>query len=1169
MGQDNLGSVAASESGPCGGTRQEGYHDAASGSGGARGLIAGETANLADRDELSQSGSANERRSSGGATTSPDNSMGVEQEGRGWQEQNRKLRAENSELRLAYQTLSREAQALRVETFSMKERLAVAERSHLALVEQAGAYERGLGWTLIRKAGNVRRRIFREGRLSGRFWRLFSRFAAVAIDSGPRLAVRKAVTKIRSKIAGTRSAPESPVIERTRVDDPPAAKSEGFPELPWRYLGDRSSEVKHKRGYFKVLLVSHNASRTGAPLSLLELAERLTRSPDVECWIVLKRGGELADAFARLAPTLDIDALAAQGLNASQMAGIIARRYREYSSRGIAICNTAEVSDFHAAFAEHKTPVLAWVHELGASIAQLGGQAIIDRITAASRRIMVPADVVRDAVIARHAISPDRVRTVYYRKQPSTRDLAQERPIIRQQVRRELGIPDDAPIVLGCGTTDLRKGADLFAQLCRLVLTGSSAEEAASKAWFVWVGSRVYDLNFETWLLHDAQVGTRKSRLVLTHAHEDLLPYFLAAEVFALTSREDSCPFVNLEAMESGLAVVAFEGSSGAPEVLNGASACVPYLDVAAMANSVRELLNDPAKRTAMGRRGQATIREHTTSDRFMKQFTEILRTDFGYHPSVPLKVSVIVPNYRHARYLEQRLRSIFNQTLRPYEIIFLDNASPDDSVEVARRLSRESPVPMKIFVNDRNNGSTFRQWMKGLSVATGDLVWIAEADDACHPQLLERLVPEFYDPGVVLAYCQSAIIGPEGELLSDHFLEYTDDLSYDRWRSPFSVPGHEEVELALSQKNTIPNASAVLFRRPTELPEFEDELVNLRFAGDWLFYAMQLRGGNVSYVPEVLNLFRRHPQTNTHQVMGEDTYVEETLHVRARIFEIFPISIRAIASSLSRAVAEYDVLTRRYDMKRPVFTDNSRTQTALERIRELLRLRHEAGGRSGFRILLVVSDLGRSGEPSAAIRLANALSSNHSIFLCNARPWDYHPDLAASLNREVVLLEGSLGPAPSSMAADPPGAGSLSGQSGRCKILKELIRIHEIDVIHSHSQTADRLVLDIMDGLDIPWFTYLDASTEDRDSSILSRAMLSATGAFHENGADVSAIRNLEHLSRPRLIDLPDPIDIDSIALTCSRAYAEACELKRWQARQSMPPSCRETTAWSVLQSV
>ena len=69
---------------------------------------------------------------------------------------------------------------------------------------------------------------------------------------------------------------------------------------------------------------------------------------------------------------------------------------------------------------------------------------------------------------------------------------------------------------------------------------------------------------------------------------------------------------------------------------------------------------------------------------------------------------------------------------------------------------------------------------------------------------------------------------------------------------------GKEEAELALSKKNTIPNASAVLFRRPTNL-DFASELETLRFAGDWFFYAMLIRCGKIAYLPDVLNRYRRH----------------------------------------------------------------------------------------------------------------------------------------------------------------------------------------------------------------------------------------------------------------------------------------------------------------------
>ena len=58
--------------------------------------------------------------------------------------------------------------------------------------------------------------------------------------------------------------------------------------------------------------------------------------------------------------------------------------------------------------------------------------------------------------------------------------------------------------------------------------------------------------------------------------------------------------------------------------------------------------------------------------------------------PTAPgLKVSVIIPNYNHAPYIEERLRSVFAQTYPPHEVLFLDDASSDESLAVARRLAR------------------------------------------------------------------------------------------------------------------------------------------------------------------------------------------------------------------------------------------------------------------------------------------------------------------------------------------------------------------------------------------------------------------------------------------------------------------------------------------------
>ena len=619
------------------------------------------------------------------------------------------------------------------------------------------------------------------------------------------------------------------------------------------------------------------------------------------------------------------------------------------------------------------------------------------------------------------------------------------------------------------------------------------------------------------WLIHDAAIGELEDRIRFIGPRAETSPYFLAADVFALTSREDPCPLVNFEAMESGLPVVAFQGAGGAPEVLGGGGISVPYIDVEAMATSLITLLADPHVRAQMGSRGQLLIRDRFTWSRFTKEFLDILKLDFEYRPAQTLRVSVIVPNFRHEKYLEERLRSVFRQTLKPHEIIFLDDASPDGSVAIARRLAAESPVPVRFSVNEQNSGSTFRQWMKGLALATGDLIWLAESDDSCHPEFLERLVPEFYDPDLALGYCQSALIGPRGEILAENFLGHTDDISAARWLYRYCVSGSEEARLALCQKNTIPNASAVLFRRPAQL-DFEQELEKLRFAGDWFFYAMLIRSGKIVYLPEVLNYYRRHQQTVTHQSIREETHALETLHVKARVFETFKVPLNVMAESLGRTVLEYNQLSQRLDLKRPALTSNPHLTPALSRIRAHWQDQRETN--HPMRILFIVPDLKPGAFTLANLYLANALAREHKVFLCNAQPDECDPNLVLELGEDIILLEGTLGQTPWTMA-DRHDAGH------RLQVIKELIRFHQIDVIHSRSWPADRLALSLNDELKVPWLIHLDGYRaffdryEGDTASIrtTSEIISSADGLFYEHESDLSFLVQPTSLKRRRAV--------------------------------------------------
>ena len=75
--------------------------------------------------------------------------------------------------------------------------------------------------------------------------------------------------------------------------------------------------------------------------------------------------------------------------------------------------------------------------------------------------------------------------------------------------------------------------------------------------------------------------------------------------------------------------------------------------------------------------------------------------------------VSIIIPNYNHARYLKQRLESIFNQTYQNFEVIFLDDCSTDNSSDIIEQY-KDNPHLSQIVVNETNSGSPFKQWNKG-----------------------------------------------------------------------------------------------------------------------------------------------------------------------------------------------------------------------------------------------------------------------------------------------------------------------------------------------------------------------------------------------------------------------------------------------------------------------
>lgn len=210
--------------------------------------------------------------------------------------------------------------------------------------------------------------------------------------------------------------------------------------------------------------------------------------------------------------------------------------------------------------------------------------------------------------------------------------------------------------------------------------------------------------------------------------------------------------------------------------------------------------------------------------------------------------VSVIVPNYNHAPYLQQRIESILNQTYQDFEVIILDDFSTDDSQLIIETYHSNQKISHIVY-NETNSGSPFKQWDKGIHLAKGEYIWIAESDDWCEPSLLSTIIKGFdKNKNIVLGYVQSYFI------IESNIVKWVSNQRY----LENTMNGIEYLKKELLFDNAIFNASMAVFRKSAYI-NLSLGYKDFKFCGDWLFWASIARQGDVFISGKILNYFRNH----------------------------------------------------------------------------------------------------------------------------------------------------------------------------------------------------------------------------------------------------------------------------------------------------------------------
>ncbi|MEI6141739.1 MAG: glycosyltransferase [Mariniphaga sp.] len=236
-------------------------------------------------------------------------------------------------------------------------------------------------------------------------------------------------------------------------------------------------------------------------------------------------------------------------------------------------------------------------------------------------------------------------------------------------------------------------------------------------------------------------------------------------------------------------------------------------------------------------------------------------------------KVSVIVPNYNHAKYLHQRLDSIFNQTFQDIEVILLDDCSTDYSREILEQY-RNHPKVSTIIFNESNSGSTFKQWIKGIELAKGEYIWIAESDDFAEYIFLETAMNIFQTKKCSIFFTQSFIVNEYG-ITQGKWNEYSNI-----YKNDFIADGKEIVQNYLINSNIIPNTSAVLFKKDLLSDTCKTEVVDFKINGDWFLWINLLFTGDLAFHRKPLNYFRRHKEAGSPKNVTNFKNIEEAFKI-------------------------------------------------------------------------------------------------------------------------------------------------------------------------------------------------------------------------------------------------------------------------------------------------
>jgi len=376
----------------------------------------------------------------------------------------------------------------------------------------------------------------------------------------------------------------------------------------------------------RILFVSHDATKTGAPLCLLKIVKTL--SSKHVCDVLFLQGGPLIAEFSACTHAVVVR----KKISRKDYVGRLLRRVVKETSELEKLHSGLEGRSYDVLYANTiislpyalvlnrylRARLVYHNHEMHNSIMKFKLDDVLRDSIQSIDTLITVSDLSKNELVSKYDCPVERIRVVY----PFARTVAVDASRV-ESLRCALGITKKTFVVGSAGYACTRKGVDLFVQTAIQFSKLTRNDDFV----FIWVGEASGLQEYIYYIGYDLEKRNLAGKVVFVGEYTEPFDYYELFDVLYLCSREESFSLVALECAMLSKPIVFFEGAVGFADFATPENAkAVPYSDTCIAAEKILEFSEDAAKRQAFGRNARETAMYNFSEVQFEQSIQGIVK---------------------------------------------------------------------------------------------------------------------------------------------------------------------------------------------------------------------------------------------------------------------------------------------------------------------------------------------------------------------------------------------------------------------------------------------------------------------------------------------------------------------------------------------------------------